>query len=335
MAVRFDPPGLHAQPRPTPAARRLVQQVVAEHRQELGAFTQHEVEALKPLLARAKAELGKQLIHWIETAPDGELRWTAQSYRAALAQVNEMARFLGVGLDKQLEAGVGDVEHMAIRHVARDLARFSEVFDHSVRNVHLDAAKLVATGRSFIIPRVRSSAKRYSKNIQRDIRDRLAIDILKGAPVHETVQRLVEHGGPRGVVSVQGVIGEKGAIAEYIPEGLFKRYDYWAERIVRTEYASAYGGATLDSLDEGARQVPDLKKVWMTAPGCCLHICAPLDGVAVGLNEKWESDVGPLDSSPAHPNCRCTISGWCDRWGDPPRLPENQKGEDADRRVRT
>jgi hypothetical protein len=53
------------------------------------------------------------------------------------------------------------------------------------------------------------------------------------------------------VVARRGVAGEPGAVTEVIAEGLFKRYRYWACRIVRTELQSATNGL----LDEGIREL--------------------------------------------------------------------------------
>lgn len=308
----IDPPGARSPARPTPAQKKTIERAVEQHRREVAALDREALEALAPVFAQAERELGAALLDAIQRMPDGELRWTAQSYRAVLAQIREGSRVLGEALGQTLGDTTAAAQQLAVRHVARDLARFSSEFTGSLRPVHLDAAKAIATGKSFIIPRIARSAERYQGKVREDIQQRLAVDILKGATVRETTNRLVEHGGPRGLVNLGG------ADVEDIPEGLFARYRYWAERVVRTENASAYGSATVESLDEARRQVPGLKKLWMASPKCCATICYPIDGQVVEVEAKFKTPLGPVDHSPAHPNCRCTVSGWSDAWGAAP-----------------
>ena len=286
--------------------RRHVAQVVQ--------LEQHAMMALLPVFKQAEHELRIQLQRWVTTAPDGELRWTAQHYRVALAQLRGGIETLEQQLSRSLTHAATQAEILAMQHLVDEVARFSAIFEGVPRHLAVDAAKVVATSRSYIIPRMRTSAARYAGDVARDIKQRLAVDILKGAPLSETVDRLVEHGGPTGVVALRGVAGEEGALLEFIPEGLFRRYRWWAERIVRTETASAYSVVGVDAMRAARGQVPGLMKRMCADGGGCSRVCQPTDGQVVGLDEDFQTPIGPRDGTPLHPCCRCRSGAWKSDW---------------------
>jgi hypothetical protein len=50
------------------------------------------------------------------------------------------------------------------------------------------------------------------------------------------------------------------------------------------------------------------RKLWIVAPDDRLcPYCEPMDGVAVGLDLKFDTGLGQVDGPPLHPNCRCTL----------------------------
>jgi hypothetical protein len=130
--------------------------------------------------------------------------------------------------------------------------------------------------------------------------------MVRGETFEELTRRLVKHGGPRGLVSLRGVIGEPGAIAENISEGLFRRYNHWAERIVRTEGLHAYNVQHQTALEEADRQDPGYSKRWDAAADRRLcELCAELDGKVVELDGVFVRDRQGRDipHPPRHPNC--------------------------------
>jgi hypothetical protein len=84
-----------------------------------------------------------------------------------------------------------------------------------------------------------------------------------------------------------------------------------AETIARTEVirATSAGQQAVwnDAQAEGLLPV-DAQRIWITTPDDRLcELCAPMDGQTVGLNEPFQSDEGPVDYPPLHPQCRCAI----------------------------
>lgn len=311
LPVEIAPPGMRALKRATKAQIRDVARAVERHQAQLSQLSRDELHALAPIFAQAERELEAQLKKWIEETPDGELRWTAQSYRAALLQIKQTAGDLEEALHGSLDRSTKRAQRLAIDHLKEEVARFSAVFEGTPRIINVKAAAEIATARAFIIPKIKSSAARYAwgrgrVGVAKDIQNRLAVDILKGETVSHTVDRLVEHGGPRGAVALQGVLGEENAIVEVIPEGLFRRYRWWAERIVRTETTSAYGAQAQTSMQAAAREIPDLKRQWFADATACVHICQPMAGQIVGLNEPFITGLGDeVMYGGAHPCCGC------------------------------
>lgn len=85
-----------------------------------------------------------------------------------------------------------------------------------------------------------------------------------------------------------------------------------AEMIVLTETQNAMVTVELET----AKRSGVKDKIWRTSiDDRVCPICLPLEGVQVGVNEVFDSEVGPLEGPSAHPRCRCylewvTASNW-------------------------
>jgi hypothetical protein len=282
------------------------------------------MRSLLPMLGQSQRELEADLRHWIETRPDGDVRFTAHSYRNALSQIDVTARAVAMRLQGVTVGAAERAQILALTHLTDEVARYSNLFEGSTRRLSLNVAAQLATGRSFIVPRIETSAARYAGMVREDLRTRLSVSILRGEQLSRVVDRLQAHGGPRGMVALAGIAGTPNAVVEYIPEGLFARYRHWAERVVRTETQAAYNGQLLEGMHEASVEIPDLKKRWNADGGACDEICLPMDGQVVGLHESFSSARGPVDFAPAHPNCRCRSGPWRDAWNYPrPMLDPN------------
>lgn len=124
--------------------------------------------------------------------------------------------------------------------------------------------------------------------------------------------------------------------------------DYRATTIARTETQRASHRAQLfvwkDAASRGLIDRAVAKKVWVVDGSPC-EICAPMEGVAVGLDEEWELEDGESVEVPAdsHPNCLCNMSLETgdssvegesteeqDRGSDDQEADEEQSAEDAE-----
>jgi hypothetical protein len=62
-------------------------------------------------------------------------------------------------------------------------------------------------------------------------------------------------------------------------------------------------------------EIPELKRKWMAGGGACPHVCIPMDGQIVGVNEPFITPLGDeVMYGGAHPNCRCSQIPWKSDW---------------------
>jgi hypothetical protein len=336
MAGPKDPkdPGLHAHlglGRQLDLARTRVGDLLDSMAEQVAALPEEVLRPLLPVLAQAERELEAGLRAWISQVPDGDKRFTAQEYRRALTQIKrsldtvETAR---PALYQGLLGGSRDAGLLALAHVREEWVRFSLMFDETIRPIALEEASILARGKKALVPRFRTSAARYSRDVQDHIRRELAAGVVKGETIDQLVRRLVRnHGGPKGHVALRGVAGEPGALVEYIPQGLFRKYRHWADRLARTEVMNAYNVHADESIAELAEDDAGVLRKWdasLDFRAC--EICRGLDEQSVAVGEPFSSGIlGRVDHPPAHPYCRCVLVAWHEDWdGKRPRPPEKK-----------
>lgn len=168
-----------------------------------------------------------------------------------------------------------------------------------------------------------TSVDRYGGSMIRQFETTIATGLVGGMSQREMVASLTGHGGPTGDVSMAAVALPNGQVVrvrvENIPEGLFKRYRFWAERIVRTETANAYSAARMDGLFAArTSDFPDLKKKILavfdnrTAPDSL-----GVHGQVRELEGFFQDGAGRVyQRPPARPNDRETVIPWRDHWPD-------------------
>lgn len=125
-------------------------------------------------------------------------------------------------------------------------------------------------------------------------------DLIKG--VNETTKKAVK-------AAVEDFITTPGMtikdVMDRIPLGEARSL-----RIATTEITSAFAQGQLEAGAQLQAAFPDVQvvKQWFTNRDALVcPICAPLDGVEVGINEQFDSIVGSIDGPDAHVNCRCWI----------------------------
>ncbi len=76
-----------------------------------------------------------------------------------------------------------------------------------------------------------------------------------------------------------------------------------AEMIARTETAYADVAGNMDAYRiSGVVE----QKQWITGAGCC-DLCDALNGETIDLADTFDTEDGPIDGPPYHPNCRCDV----------------------------
>jgi hypothetical protein len=315
---RYVAPGADRPPRPSKAALGQVERVMARSRADLLEMTQVEIDTLLPVLRRAREELKRDLARWLRDVDQGADRFTAQRYRQALLQLEETFEMLGEGASRDLARVLGiksqKAGKAALQHLRREVEAYADVFSGTIKPLALPKALIMERGEDFLIPRFRTSAARYMGAVRTDIRRQLAVGMARGESIEELTNRLAKQAGPRGWVSLRGVKGEPGAIVEHIAEGLFKRYRFWGERVVRTETAHAYNVHRQLGLEEADRADPGYRRqldASLDARRC--DRCGDLDLAVADLDKPFP---GGVMFAPLHPNCRCIVVPYRDEWAD-------------------
>jgi hypothetical protein len=166
-----------------------------------------------------------------------------------------------------------------------------------------------------------TSVDRYGTKMLGEAERIARAGLLSGATLDDMVGALTGHGGPKGKVSMAAVVTPNGVLRtreEDIPEGLFKRHKYWAERLMRTELAKAYNGARQTGLEEMAKDHPNLRRKILaildkrTAPdSLAVH------GQIRGIKDPFQDGAGRVYLyPPGRPNDRETVIPWVGDWED-------------------
>lgn len=296
--------------------REAVEQILDIIGAEVAAMPEPHLAAVLPALAEAQQELIQDLKSWLKRV-DGAETYTAQMHRRALIQIRgalAKAQALRPTVYQALLGGSRVVGVDAVRHVLDMFERMSLMFEGTVTTIPLDVAATVAHGDRMMIPRFRAAAARYSGYVLDDIKQQLAVGIVKGETIFEMTARLARLGGPRGMVALRGVAGEPGSLVQFIGEGLFRRYRSRAERLVRTEIIAAYNVHAAKSIADVHAIDPGIKQRWDAAAD--RRVCEPcyrLDGKTAPVGGLFD---GRLEHPPAHPNCRCALVAWHDSWDE-------------------
>jgi SPP1 gp7 family putative phage head morphogenesis protein len=299
-----------------PSIQALLEQINAE----VAALPAPAVAELAPIMLEAQRELQRDLAEWLARHPvDGAQRFTAQHYRGLLVQINGVLRRLRA---KSPEVAALLTHHglrakeLSLGHIRLELEQFGAKFGGAVNPLPIRPASHFigpqAQARS-LITRFRNSAMRYTDAVANDIRRQLALGMVRGETFDQLTNRLRRLGGPRGRVLIRGP-RVKGGLPywEDIPEGLFRRYRHWAERLARTEVINAYNVEADIAIVDASKYDSGLMRRWNAALDgrVCLE-CRRLDGEIVPIGSNFS---GGVPAPPLHPNCRCAVVAWRMDW---------------------
>jgi len=282
---------------------------------------------LLSVLEAADAEVAKRLAK-ISPKPNGDMKFTAAqaiAYRAQIAVVIEKVKY-------KLDPVATDVAEAAMQKSVKQGASLLAKLEQSFKGVStspnilaaMQQSQVVRGPNASLVTRVATSLDRYGYEMGGQFSRILQVGLLSGATQDQMVATLVGHGGPKGKVSLAAKEVAPGVVQRVregdIPEGLFVRHRYWAERIVRTELAYAFNGVKLEQMRTMRAEGLEVKKKIVahfdsrTAP----------DSVAVH-GQVRELEQSFLDGAgrsylqpPGRPNDRETIIPWFGDWEETP-----------------
>lgn len=290
--------------------------------QAVDALVPPALRAVVPALVHARDELRADLQSWLATAKNGADRFTAADKQAALRAL-EGALDRVKDLHPAMASALAGLRHatgpLAISNLDNEIRRLSAIFGGGVPVIpNIKAAAIIAQGDKLLWKRHETSAKRYAGAIGEDVKHLLSVGVAKGESFDQLVNRLRRIGSAGRTARPI----EPGADSAEIAGGLFGRYRWWAERLVRTEGMNTYNVMHDESIAYADENRPDgdeeYLRRWDAAadPRTC-PICTGLDGKVTTLDGTFP---GGYTSPPAHSCCRCVVLAWQRRWG-------NMKGE--------
>lgn len=302
-----------------------------------GKKAQHD---LLSVLKAADQQLALRLLK-ITPKPDGSIKFSAAQAIAYQAQIKLMVAHV----QHKLEPIATEAGAAAISKSMADGAKLLSKLEQEFKGVSTSPSVLasmqqsqVARGpKAALVTRVATSVDRYGLEMGRQFSRIVQVGLASGASQEAMVRALVEHGGPKGKVSLAAKEVAPGIVQRIkegdIPEGLFVRHKYWAERIIRTETAHAYSGARLQQLRQmKADGMDDVRKKIVahfdkrTAPDS-----VAVHGQVRELEETFMDGAGRVYlHPPGRPNDRETLIAWFDDWTDTPSTEPPTVDEQAE-----
>lgn len=306
---------------------------------ELLEGTRRDVEAISSLGSNRTNAVARELESELLEAQ----RNLARRLRSEAARYGgSTARFTGASAksyERQIELSlqylqarmVGLTEAQATAAIASSMTqtvRLMEGLEQRFTGIHrplrlrqADRMRSAVRGaQSTLLRHIPTSVDRYGRNMIGQFERIMRVGLVQGSTLDEMTAALTGHGGPTGMVSMRATVTPSGVLRleeADIPEGLFVRHRYWAERIVRTEVIRSYNGARL----EGMRAIqeedfPDLqKKIVAILDRRTAADSIAVDGQIRGIDEMFEDGAGRLYLyPPARPNDRETVIPWRPHW---------------------
>ena len=217
----------------------IVATIINLHRAQLqGVIELGGVRKVRSIYETVRAELEAELAGLRRAGKDQS--FTAFHLRQVLLQVRDGLKAFQTGLATQLDNNGLATATLAQRHVIGAIKAFEKRFAGVEPVLRLEEAGVFARVYEGIHPtllhRYHRLAGNYPMATLERVRNQLALSMIKGDSVDQTVSRIAAKGG------------------------LFDRERYRAERIVRTEGAYAYGITNQRSLHEVSAEVPGLMK---------------------------------------------------------------------------
>lgn len=290
--------------------------------QAVDALVPPALRAVVPALVQARDELRADLQDWLATAKNGADRFTAADKQAALRSLEgalERIQDLHPAMAHALAGQRHATGPLAIHNLDNEIRRLSAIFGGGVPAIpNIKAAAIIAQGDKLLWKRHEASARRYAGAIGEDIKHLLAVGVAKGESFDQLTNRLRRIGSAGRTARPI----EPGADSAEIASGLFGRYRWWAERMVRTEGMNTYNVMHDESIAYANENRPDgdeeyLRRWDAAADARVCPTCYSLDGKVTTIGGVFP---GGYSSPPAHACCRCVCLAWLRRWG-------NMKGE--------
>lgn len=275
--------------------------------------------ALIKLLTEADADIGRRLRIWQSRNGGGDMRFTEASYVAYREQIQHVLNAVKIELASIVSGQALPAAATSFRRTTRLLNGLNREFVGIVRPLRIPESLMEQLNGS-LIARHQSSIARYGAAMNRKIEEMLARGLVSGRTQGEIVDQIIGIKGFGRSVSLGSVDIQPGMAVRIarrrVPQGLFYRRRAWAWRIVRTEVAEAQNAASMETINEGHREFPDMKKkILAIFDTRTAQDSVYVHGQVRDVDEPFVDGAGRVYlRPPARPNDRETVVPWRERW---------------------
>ena len=265
------------------------------------AIKKHSLEVAE--LEGAKADEFLRLLTALKSTLAGRLQAQGASNTVDAWQIKRVMNETEAGIsvlqhraDVLYRGGVQEAVEMTMEHLAVEIDLLSGAFDGKALGITLDAAKALADPmQGLLANHFATSVQRYGLDLLNGVRQELFVGMRAGDSLGDVASRVAGKSGPLGEVSKET-----------------------ATRLVRTEMSQAFGSAQHSGIDQAAKKVPGLTKMWIHIGSYQCPVCMPLHGTTRPINGTWTVKSGrktrQVAHPPAHPNCVCRVNGMKPSW---------------------
>lgn len=287
--------------------REKVHAILDHVAESLDGLEKPVLQIVMPALNQAHHELEGSLRSWL-ARQDGRATFTAQRYRNALLHVRyaiDKIEASGIVLEHGLKRSLSTIGPLSVRNLEWEFKSFASVFGDSAQPIALDEAIIVSRGKKLLWKRFESSAGKYAGTVGARAQRELAVGMIRSETMDELTTRL----------------------STRLPK-VFRSNRWDAERLVRTETMNAYNVYHEEGIVEASKEDPQMSRRWdATYDFRRCPMCASIDGQVVKVGEKFRAEwttysrrggvrhhAMDVDTSPAHPCCRCVVCAWRNSW---------------------
>lgn len=317
---------------------------IRENARVVARLSDAELERLLPVLKEARGLTARKLHAWLKRV-NAEDKYTTAMHTQLISSLDRTIALVkreagpAVAFDLQTEAKIAALKSIVAMKRAAEAG--AKKFPDSAVPLRFDNASVVLDSTRALMRRHATSAARYAGRAGDDIQRQLAVGLVRGESVGETVTRLMK----RPYADMSDV-----DIADEIADQQFFRNRADAERLVRTENVHAANAAQNDALNEdndaydalgepteeeiataeeegvAVEEVMERRedaqdttggeggwqKRWdSTFDSRLCEDCEDMDGEVVDADENFSCG---LPHPPYHPHCRCGITPWREGW---------------------
>lgn len=294
---------------------------------DIQAMDANALAALRPAMAAAQAELEADLKKWMKLlGPNAaQLKYTPAHLRQVqlilgvaegAASGNRRAGFPTIASKAVMSVmGMQQAPQKAAQTLKHELESLAGHFS-DIPPPQLVHAAALAAGKNLVIDRYPKSASRYAGQVKDDLKMQFGIGLAKGETIDQLTKRIANVSSFRAVVDAN----HPDFAAKAMAAGLSRRYENWANRLVRTELVHSYNYTATQGIKKAHEMDDRVVMVWDAAndmrvcPACRdMHGRNIMPGAKGGFFSRVINKG--VDYPPLHPYCRCAVVAWMAEWG--------------------